>query len=109
VENATELFENRRHCRNGRKYRRNSCYKKTDLKGRLKSRQGIWRNYMEGKVECIEFDCEKKYLSDFIHMTSELYSFKNTTHDSEELKHLLSGTHILSKYFVLRKFCILSG
>jgi hypothetical protein len=61
---------------------------------------------MEGKVECIEFDCEKKYLSDFIHMTSKLYSFKNNTHDSEELKHLLSGTHILSKYFVLRKFCI---
>ncbi len=61
---------------------------------------------MAGKLECIEFDGEKSYLSDFIRLTSELYSPQNDTHEEGEVKKLLLGTHILSKYFALRKFCI---
>ncbi len=57
-------------------------------------------------MKCIEFDCEKKYLSDFLHMTSKLYSSGKNTYDFGELRQLLLGIHILSKYFSLRKFCI---
>ena len=55
---------------------------------------------------CVEFDVSEKHLSDFMRMTSYLYSRKKDAFDRGELKELLLGTHILSKYFTLRKFCI---
>ena len=53
----------------------------------------------------IQFDCEKKYVQDFINLSKKLYKMNNTE-DSNELKCILEGRHPLCKYFKLYKFLV---
>lgn len=57
-------------------------------------------------MECIEFDSEKKYVEDFIRLYRRLYSSGENMQNDSELRQLLLGTHTLSHYFTLHKFCI---
>lgn len=58
-------------------------------------------------MECIEFNNEKKYIDHFIGIYRRLYTQngENMQNDSE-LRELLLGTHMLSGYFTMHKFCI---
>jgi len=54
----------------------------------------------------IEFSNENEYINDFIGLAHTLYSQKEIMQNDAELKQLLTNTHILSKYFTLRKFIV---
>lgn len=51
------------------------------------------------------FNCEKKYVKEFINFSKKLYK-KYNNENSNELKSLLLGKHPLCKYFKLYKFLI---
>ena len=51
------------------------------------------------------FNCEKKYVKEFINFSKKIYK-KDNTENSNELKSLLLGKHPLCKYFKLYKFLI---
>ena len=54
----------------------------------------------------IEFNNEEDYINDFINLAHRLYSKKELMQNDDELKQLLTNNHILSKYFILRKFLL---
>lgn len=51
------------------------------------------------------FNCEKKYVKDFINFSKKIYK-KDNTENSNELKSILLEKHPLCKYFKLYKFLI---
>ncbi len=61
------------------------------------------------KMECIEFTNEKKYINQFIKLGRSLYEKKQNMQDDKELRSVLCGEHVLSKYFKLYKFLILKN
>ncbi|MBQ3149902.1 MAG: hypothetical protein IJB86_01505 [Clostridia bacterium] len=56
-------------------------------------------------MKCIKFDCEKKYIRDFLSLPKKLYTDDNME-DEGDVKALLNGTHTMSSYFRLDKFII---
>ncbi len=57
-------------------------------------------------MKCIEFSDEEKHIKDFLSLPKRLYSRKNNTEDSSNVRSILTGTHTLSKYFKIRKFLV---
>lgn len=57
-------------------------------------------------MECIQFQEEKRYIKDFLHLPKQIYKSDFNTENPKEVKSLLLGKHPLSKYFTLHKFLI---
>lgn len=57
-------------------------------------------------MKCIKFEQEDQYVNDFIGLYYKLYNKKNNMQNDTEIRQLLLGQHVLSKYFHLDKFCI---
>lgn len=60
-------------------------------------------------MKCIRFEQEEQFVKDFIGLYHKLYNKKNNMQNDTELRELLLGQHILSKYFHLDKFCVYAG
>lgn len=57
-------------------------------------------------MKCIKFEKEDQYVDDFIGLTYKIYDKQHNMQDDSELRSLLLGSHIFSKYFELDKFCV---
>ncbi len=57
-------------------------------------------------MKCIRFEQEEQFVKDFIGLYHKLYNKKNNMQNDTELRELLLGQHVLSKYFHLDKFCV---
>lgn len=57
-------------------------------------------------MKCIRFEQEEQLVEDFIGLYHKLYHKKNNMQNDSELRELLLGQHVLSKYFHLDKFCV---
>jgi hypothetical protein len=55
-------------------------------------------------INVIEFNNETKYVSDFLMLPTKLYSKSNLMEDKNDVKKILLGEHVLSKYFKVYKF-----
>ncbi len=55
------------------------------------------------KIRIIEFDCEENYIRDFLGLAVKLYKRGFYTENPDEVREILLGKHILSKYFKIRK------
>lgn len=61
-------------------------------------------------MECIEFTNEKRYVDDFIGLYRKLYKgHHENMQDDNEIRQLLLGTHTLSEYFSIHKYCVYEG
>ncbi|MHC5217839.1 hypothetical protein ACYSNR_14350 [Enterococcus sp. LJL128] len=56
--------------------------------------------------QLIEFDSEAEKITDFLSLPKKIYTSAQLTQDMEEEQALLSGTHLLSSYFRLRKLLV---
>lgn len=57
-------------------------------------------------MKIVWFDNEKKYIEDFLALPKKLYEKKDLMQNEGEEYKLLSGKHILNKYFELYKLCL---
>ncbi len=57
-------------------------------------------------MECIRFENQKKYIKDFIYIYHRLYKTSENMQNDKETEKILLGTHTLSKYFTVYKFCV---
>lgn len=55
--------------------------------------------YRMNEIRIIEFETEKKYIRDFINFSKKLYSKKYYVDSPSEIREILTGQHIFSKYF----------
>ncbi|NLI58199.1 MAG: hypothetical protein GX387_06740 [Clostridium sp.] len=56
-------------------------------------------------MEVVWFDGEKKYMEDFLALPKMLYGKKDIMQNESEERKLLTGKHVLNKYFKLYKLC----
>lgn len=60
-------------------------------------------------MKCVKFTHEKNHIKDFIKLYHKLYHKRENMQNDIELKQILTNSHVLSKYFLLHKFCIYEG